>query len=68
MMSVAIRFEKNTPVLSQPKELFTMPVSARPNFGPQYEVYPDGKHFLMPQPVKKAPLNVISDWQKLLKQ
>ena len=68
LMSVAIQFDRNTPIPSPPKELFPMPVSAQPNFGAQYDVYPDGKHFLILQPVKKAPLNVIADWQKLLKK
>jgi len=44
-----------------------MPVSALASGGSQYDVGQDGKRFLIQVPVKKAPLEVIMNWQALLK-
>ena len=53
--------------VSTPRELFTLPVSALASSGSQYDVGQDGKRFLIQVPIKKAPLEVIMNWQALLK-
>lgn len=53
--------------VSTPRELFTLPGSALASAGSQYDVGQDGKRFLIQVPVKKAPLEVIMNWQALLK-
>jgi hypothetical protein len=67
-MAVPIHFENNSAMPSPPQVLFPLPVSGRANFGAQYDVEPDGNHFLIQLAVKKAPLNVITNWQALLKK
>jgi hypothetical protein len=44
-----------------------MPVSTLPNRGSQYDVSQDGERFLAQVAVKKAPLELITNWQALLK-
>jgi hypothetical protein len=68
LMAVPIHFENNSAMPSPPQVLFPLPVSGRANFGAQYDVEPDGNHFLIQLAVKKAPLNVITNWQALLKK
>jgi hypothetical protein len=53
---------------SLPRELFALPVSTLAQRGSQYDVGQDGKRFLILVPVKKAPLELITNWQSLLKQ
>jgi hypothetical protein len=66
-MAVSLTMDGNSADPSPPRELFTLPVSALAAFGSQYDVGPDGKRFLIQVPVKKAPLELITNWQALLK-
>jgi serine/threonine protein kinase len=68
LMAVSLKMDKNSAEVSTPRELFTLPVSALSANGSQYDVSPDGKRFLIQVPVKKAPLELITNWQALLKQ
>jgi Tol biopolymer transport system component/predicted Ser/Thr protein kinase len=67
MMVVSLKMDKNSAEVSTPRELFTLPVSALASNGSQFDVGPDGKRFLIRVSVKKAPLEVIMNWQALLK-
>jgi eukaryotic-like serine/threonine-protein kinase len=67
LMGVSLKMDKNSADVSTPRELFTLPVSTIANLSSQYDVGPDGKRFLIQVPVKKAPLELITNWQALLK-
>jgi dipeptidyl aminopeptidase/acylaminoacyl peptidase len=67
LMAVNVKMDGNSAAVSTPRELFTLPVSALASLGSQYDVSPDGKRFLIQVAVKKAPLELITDWQALLK-
>jgi eukaryotic-like serine/threonine-protein kinase len=67
LMAVSVKLDKNSADVSTPRELFTLPVSTLANLGSQYDVGPDGKRFLIQVAVKKAPLELITNWQALLK-
>jgi serine/threonine protein kinase/Tol biopolymer transport system component len=67
LMAVSLKMDKNSAEVSTPRELFTLPVSTLANIGSQYDVGPDGKRFLILIAVKKAPLELITNWQALLK-
>jgi Tol biopolymer transport system component len=67
LMAVSLKMDKNSANPSTPRELFTLPVSTLANLGSQYDVGQDGKRFLIQVPVKKAPLELITNWQALLK-
>jgi hypothetical protein len=47
--------------------LFPLPVGPLGNISSQYDVGQDGKRFLIQVAVKKAPLELITNWQALLK-
>ena len=67
LMAVSVKMDGNSADVSTPRELFTLPGSALASSGSQYDVGQDGKRFLIQVPVKKAPLEVIMNWQALLK-
>ena len=67
LMAVRVKMNGNSADPSTPRELFALPVSALASSGSQYDVGQDGKRFLIQVPVKKAPLEVIMNWQALLK-
>ena len=67
LMAVTLKMDKSSADVSKAQELFTLPVSALPLLGSQYDVSPDGNRFLIQEPVKKAPLEMITNWQALLK-
>jgi serine/threonine protein kinase len=64
LMAVNLQMDRNSADVSTPRELFTLPVST---LRPQYDVGQDGNRFLILVPVKKAPLELITNWQALLK-
>jgi len=66
LMAVNLQMDKNSADVSTPRELFTLPVSTL-TYRPQYDVGQDGNRFLILVPVKKAPLELITNWQALLK-
>ena len=66
LMAVNLQMDKNSADVSTPRELFTLPVSTLA-YRPQYDVGQDGNQFLILVPVKKAPLELITNWQALLK-
>jgi hypothetical protein len=47
--------------------LFALPVGPLGNIYSQYDVDRDGTRFLIQVAVKKAPLELITNWQALLK-
>jgi Tol biopolymer transport system component len=67
LMAVSLKMGKNSADPSTPRELFTLPVSTLANSGSHYDVDQDGKRFLIQVPVKQAPLELITNWQALLK-
>ena len=67
LMAVSLKMDGNSADASTPRELFPLPVSALANIASQYDVGQDGKRFLILVPVKKAPLELITNWQALLK-
>ena len=67
LMAVSLKMDGNSADPSTPRELFTLPVSTLANCGSQYDVGQDGKRFLIQVAVKKAPLELITNWQALLK-
>ena len=67
LMAVSLKMDGNSADVSTPRELFTLPVSTLANLGSQYDVAQDGKRFLIQVAVKKAPLELITNWQALLK-
>ena len=67
LMAVSLKVDGNSADPSTPRELFALPVSTVANRGSQYDVGQDGKRFLILVPVKKAPLELITNWQALLK-
>ena len=67
LMAVSLKMDGNSADVSTPRELFTLPVSALAAGGSQYDVGPDGKRFLIQVAVRKAPLELITNWQALLK-
>ena len=67
LMAVSLNMDKNSADPSMPRELFALPVSTVANLGSQYDVGQDGKRFLILVGVKKAPLELITNWQALLK-
>jgi predicted Ser/Thr protein kinase len=67
LMVVSVKMDGNSADPSTPRELFTLPVSTLASFGSQYDVGHDGKRFLIQVPVTKAPLEMIMNWQALLK-
>jgi serine/threonine protein kinase/Tol biopolymer transport system component len=68
LMAVSLTMNGNSVDPSLPRELFALPVSTLAQRGSQYDVGQDGKRFLILVPVKKAPLELITNWQSLLKQ
>jgi hypothetical protein len=67
LMAVSLKMDKNSATVSTARELFTLPVSPLVSFLSQYDVSQDGKRFLIQVAVKKAPLELITNWQALLK-
>jgi hypothetical protein len=67
LMAVSLKMDGNSADLLPPRELFTLPVRGLASSGSQYDVGQDGKRFLIQMPVKKAPLELITNWQALLK-
>jgi Tol biopolymer transport system component len=67
LMAVSLKMDKNSADVSTPRELFPLPVGPFGNITSQYDVGQDGKRFLIQVAVKKAPLELITDWQALLK-
>ena len=67
LMAVSLKIDGNSADPSTPRELFALPVSTVANRGSQYDVGQDGNRFLILVPVKKAPLELIMNWQALLK-
>jgi eukaryotic-like serine/threonine-protein kinase len=67
LMAVSLKMDKNSADPSTPRDLFALPVSSVAQRGSQYDVDQDGKRFLILVPVKKAPLEMITNWQALLK-
>jgi len=67
LMAVSLKMDGDSAAPSMPRELFTLPVSTLAASGSQYDVGPDGKRFLIQVAVKKAPLELITNWQALLK-
>ena len=67
LMAVSLKMDRNSAKPSTPRELFTLPVSTIANLDSQYDVGQDGNRFLILVPVKKAPLELITNWQALLK-
>jgi eukaryotic-like serine/threonine-protein kinase len=67
LMAVSLKMDKNSADPSTPRELFPLPVSTLANRDSQYDVGQDGKRFLIQVAVKKAPLELITNWQALLK-
>ena len=64
LMAVSLKMDKNSADPSTPRELFALPVSTVAQRGSQYDVDQDGKRFLILVPVKKAPLELITNWQE----
>jgi eukaryotic-like serine/threonine-protein kinase len=67
LMAVSLKMDKTAADASAPRELFTLPVTALAGTGSQYDVAQDGDRFLIQVAVKKAPLELITNWQGLLK-
>ena len=67
LMAVSLKMDKNSADVSTPRELFPLPVGPLGSLTSQYDVGQDGKRFLIQVPVKKAPLEMITNWQALLK-
>ena len=67
LMAVSLKMDKTSADVSTPRELFALPVSTVAQRGSQYDVGQDGKRFLILVAVKKAPLEMITNWQALLK-
>lgn len=67
LMAVSLKMDKNSADPSTPRELFTLPVGTLGSVLSLYDVGQDGKRFLIQAPVKKAPLELITNWQALLK-
>jgi hypothetical protein len=67
LMAVSLKMDGNSAEASTPRELFPLPVGPLGNISSQYDVGQDGKRFLIQVAVKKAPLELITDWQALLK-
>jgi Tol biopolymer transport system component len=67
LMAVSLKMDGNSAEASTPRELFPLPVGPLGNISSQYDVGQDGKRFLIQVAVKKAPLELISNWQALLK-
>ena len=67
LMAVSLKMDRNSAEVSTPRELFMLPVSTLAANGSQYDVSADGNRFLIQAPVKKAPLELITNWQTLLK-
>jgi dipeptidyl aminopeptidase/acylaminoacyl peptidase len=67
LMAVRVTMNGNSADVSTPRDLFTLPVSALASWNSQYDVGQDGKRFLILVPLKKAPLELITNWQALLK-
>ncbi len=64
LMSVKLRTTRDSIQPSAPVELFLMPPGKR-----EFQVGPDGNRFLVEAPIRSgpSPLNLIVNWQKLLK-
>jgi hypothetical protein len=67
LMAVSLKMDKNSAVVTNVRELFALPVTTIANLTAQYDVGQDGKRFLIQVAVKKAPLELITNWQALLK-